>query len=85
VDAPTAERLSYVEGLRLQSAPQLGDPDFVDHRNPVRGVNSGAKRVQSLCKAVPAPGRAGETQPREVVKKLLRKGDRRTSSSSRRA
>ncbi|CAL1169149.1 unnamed protein product [Cladocopium goreaui] len=37
VDAPTAERLSYVEGLRLQSAPQLGDPDFVDHRNPVRG------------------------------------------------
>ena len=37
MDAPTAERLSYVEGLRLQSAPQLGDPDFVDHRNPVRG------------------------------------------------
>ena len=29
VDAPTAERLSYVEGLRLQSAPQLGD-DFED-------------------------------------------------------
>ena len=21
----------------MQSAPQLGDPDFVDHRNPVRG------------------------------------------------
>lgn len=37
VEVPRAESLSFAEGLRLQSAPQLGAPDFVDSNNPVRG------------------------------------------------
>ena len=37
VDAPVADQLSYVEGLRLQSAPQLGAEDFLNDQNTVRG------------------------------------------------
>ena len=37
VDAPVADQLSYVEGLRRQSAPQLGAEDFLNDQNTVRG------------------------------------------------
>ena len=77
MDAPTAERLSYVEGLRLQSAPQLGDPDFVAQR----GFNRFARRYPHLAEQVRRnPGRssrnsyARETGGRRVAHGLLGEG-----------